>query len=199
MTILIALRNQLHDIDCIMQAEKRPIMTGDWRSGCPINLTLEALGDRWSLLVIRDMMFGNQRHFRELLTKSQEGIATNILADRLKRLTEAGFLTRADDPSHKQKAIYSLTDKAIQLVPLLAQMGAWGRRHMPVTEELSVRARILEEGGPELWAEFMDELREVHLGLRRQANGPTVAERLQKAFEAAREPRHAGSDPGAKR
>src|SRR5262245_11014584 len=83
------------------------------RSGCPINLTLEVLGDRWSLIVIRDMMFGNRRHFRELQSQSMEGIASNILADRLKRLVEAGLLTRADDPSHKQKAIYSLTEKAI--------------------------------------------------------------------------------------
>ena len=55
------------------------------RSGCSINLTLEALGDRWSLIVIRDLMFGNRRHFRELLTRSEEGIASNILADRLTR------------------------------------------------------------------------------------------------------------------
>ncbi|MEK1875278.1 MAG: winged helix-turn-helix transcriptional regulator, partial [Rhizobium altiplani] len=56
------------------------------RSGCPINLTLEVLGDRWSLIVIRDIMFGNRRHFRELLQNSQEKIASNILADRLRRL-----------------------------------------------------------------------------------------------------------------
>ena len=77
------------------------------RSGCPINLTLEALGDRWSLIVIRDLMFGNRRHFRELLTRSEEGIASNILADRLTRLEKAGLVSRRDDPSHKQKVIYS--------------------------------------------------------------------------------------------
>src|ERR1700761_6975253 len=99
-------------------------MEGSQRSGCPINLTLEVLGDRWSLIVIRDLMFGNRRHFRELLTQSDEGIASNILADRLKRLLEAGLVSRADDPSHKQKAIYSLTEPAIQLLPLLAHMGA---------------------------------------------------------------------------
>lgn len=160
-------------------------MTTEPRSGCPINLTLEALGDRWSLLVIRDMMFGNRRHFREMLAKSEEGIASNILADRLKRLTEAGFVTRADDPSHKQKAIYSLSEKAIQLVPLLAHMAAWGRRHTPATPELSVRAQMLEEGGPELWADFMDELRTVHLGQPPRGTGPSVAERLRQAYEAA--------------
>lgn len=153
------------------------------RSGCPINLTLEILGDRWSLIVLRDIMFGNRRHFRELLAKSDEGIASNILADRLKRLVEKGLLTRRDDASHKQKAIYSLTEKAIQLVPLFAHMGAWGRRHMPVTHELSVRAELLEDGGPKLWDEFMDELRALHLGAAPKA-GQSVMERLQEAFLA---------------
>jgi DNA-binding HxlR family transcriptional regulator len=73
------------------------------RSGCPINLTLEVVGDKWSLLIIRDMIFGNRRHFRELLTKSEEGIASNILASRLKTLIAQGVMTKADDPSHKQK------------------------------------------------------------------------------------------------
>lgn len=134
------------------------------RSGCPINLTLGMLGDRWSLIVIRDLMFGNRRHFRDLLTHSEEGIASNILADRLKRLTESGLLSRRDDPSHKQKGIYSLTEPSIQLVPLLAQMGAWGRRHTRATEELSIRAELLEEGGPAMWTDFMAELRSLHLG-----------------------------------
>jgi DNA-binding HxlR family transcriptional regulator len=152
------------------------------RSGCPINLTLETLGDRWSLIVIRDLMFGNRRHFRELLTKSEEGIASNILAARLKRLAAAKLITRRDDPSHKQKAIYSLTGAAIELVPLLAQMGAWGRRHAPASRELSVRAQILEEGGPALWSEFMAELRHLHLGAPRPAT--SVFARLQAAYEA---------------
>ena len=154
------------------------------RSGCPINLALETLGDRWSLVVIRDMMFGNRRHFRVLLGESEEGIASNILADRLKRLQDSGLITKADDPSHKQKSIYSLTEKAIQLVPLLVQMGAWGRRHLPVTPELSIRAQLLEEGGPSLWADFMDELRQAHLGTPLPAGHESVGRRLLAAFEA---------------
>jgi DNA-binding HxlR family transcriptional regulator len=154
------------------------------RSGCPINLTLEALGDRWSLIVIRDMMFGNRRHFRELLTQSDEGIASNILAARLKRLTELGLITRADDPSHVQKGVYSLTEKAIQLVPLLVSLGSWGLRHTPASEALSIRAEILEEGGPALWGDFMDELRVLHLGAKPKARGPSVLERLTAAYEA---------------
>src|SRR3546814_6153648 len=98
------------------------------RSGCPINLTLEVLGDRWSLIILRDMMFGNRRHFRELLNRSEEGIASNILADRLKRLTRDGLLTSADDPSHKKKAINSITKTAIQLLPMIVVRGARGGR-----------------------------------------------------------------------
>lgn len=152
------------------------------RSGCPINLTLEILGDRWSLIVIRDIMFGNRRHFRELLQTSQEGIASNILADRLKRLVERGLLTRDDDPTHKQKAIYSLTEMAIDLVPLFAHMGAWGRKHLPVSEELSIRAELLEEGGPKLWEDFMDELRARHLGKVLPPGTPSVLVRLTEAY-----------------
>jgi DNA-binding HxlR family transcriptional regulator len=156
-------------------------MKDEHRSGCPINLTLEILGDRWSLIVIRDMMFGNRRHFRELLTRSEEGIASNILADRLKRLTEKGLITRADDPSHKQKALYSLTEMAIGLVPLFAHMGAWGRRHLPVSEELSIRAELLEKGGPAMWEDFMAELRFIHLGMPRPTR--SVFAELQGAYE----------------
>jgi len=152
------------------------------RSGCPINLTLEMLGDRWSLIIIRDMMFGNRRHYRELLNRSEEGIASNILADRLKRLTRDGLISRRDDPSHRQKGIYSLTEPAIQLVPLLAQMGAWGRRHTRTSEELAIRAQLLEEGGPPMWEAFMAELRRIHLGA--PGEGRSVFAELQAAYEA---------------
>ncbi|MEC9461733.1 MAG: helix-turn-helix domain-containing protein [Pseudomonadota bacterium] len=152
------------------------------RSGCPINLTLEVLGDRWSLIVIRDVMFGNRRHFRELLQNSEEGIASNILADRLKRLVANGLLSRADDPSHRQKGVYSLTEPAIQLVPMLAAMGAWGRRHRPVSEDLSIRAEILERGGPDLWEAFMAELRVTHLGVERDAGARDVLRELTDAY-----------------
>lgn len=160
------------------------------RSGCPINLAMEVLGDRWSLVVIRDMMFGNRRHFRELLTRSQEGIASNILAARLKRLVALGLLTRRDDPSHSQKTIYSLAEPAIQLVPVLAMLGAWGRRHLPVSEELSIRAQLLEEGGEPMWRAFMDDLRRLHLddpvaGASGAIVSPVLTE-LTKAYEAVR-------------
>jgi len=153
------------------------------RSGCPINLTLETLGDRWSLIVIRDVMFGNRRHYRDLLNNSGEGIASNILADRLKKLVEAGLLSTRPDPTHKQKSIYSLTEPAIQLVPLLAEMGAWGRRFTPATKELSIRAQLLEEGGRRMQEAFMAELRSLHLG--HPAPRRSVIKELTAAYQAA--------------
>jgi DNA-binding HxlR family transcriptional regulator len=159
-------------------------MADPHRSGCPINLSLEVLGDKWSLLIIRDMMFGDRRHFRALLNGSEEGIATNILADRLGRLTELGMITSAPDPTHKQRIRLSLTEPAIQLVPVLAHLGAWGRRHLPVTRELAIRAELLERGGPELWDDFMAELRELHLGTPRPAGSSSVLGRLTEAYQA---------------
>lgn len=161
-------------------------MSEPHRSGCPINLTLEVVGDRWSLIVIRDIMFGNRRHFRELLQNSEEGIASNILADRLKKLVDKGLLSRADDPGHKQKAIYSLTEMSIDLVPLFAEMGAWGRRHLAVSEDLAIRAELLEKGGRALWQDFMAELRALHLGMSMPADKPSALACLTAAYLEAK-------------
>ena len=161
-------------------------MRSDHRSGCPINLTLEVLGDKWSLLIIRDVIFGNRRHFRELLVKSEEGVASNILADRVKRLLVQGIITKASDPSHKQKAIYSLTEQGIELLPVLAQMAGWGRKYLPVTKEDSIAAKLLDDGGPKMWNKFMSELRALHLGgaARRKSTIPSFTSELQAAHGA---------------
>ena len=137
------------------------------RSYCPISLSLEVFGDRWTLILLRDMMFAGKRHFREML-QSDEHIASNILADRLKALVEHGIVSKADDPTHKQKAIYSLTEKGIALLPVVAQIGIWGRRYMRASDNVDPRVkafnRKLERGGPPLWSRLMSELRETHLG-----------------------------------
>jgi DNA-binding HxlR family transcriptional regulator len=151
---------------------------------------MEVLGDRWSLVVIRDIMFGNRRHFRDLLTQSEERIASNILSARLKRLVSFGLVTKRDDPSHSQKAIYSLTEPAIQLVPALAAIGAWGRRYLLASEDLSIRARLLAEGGLPLWQAFMEDLRRLHIedpvgGASGTVTSP-VLERLTAAFHEVR-------------
>jgi DNA-binding HxlR family transcriptional regulator len=159
-------------------------MTAPFRSGCPINLSLEVFGDRWTLIVLRDMMFGNRRHFRDLLVKSDEGISSSILADRLKMLVEAGMITNIDDPGHKQRTIYSLTEKAIALVPVFVHLGAWGRRYLPVTEPFSIRAKLLEEGGPDLAERFMAELKVLHVSNPLGNQTSQVLTDLTAAFRA---------------
>lgn len=134
------------------------------RSGCPLNLASELLGDRWSLLVLRDLTFGGPSHYRDLLARSREGIASNILNNRLSRLTEAGLLTRHEDPGHRQRVQYRLTEAGIQLVPVLVTLGEWGSRWLPADPELSSDAVELSRGGASLQREFMEELRAVHLG-----------------------------------
>lgn len=163
-------------------------MRKDTRSDCPVNLALEIFGDRWPLLVLRDVIFLGARHFRELLA-GPERISSNILADRLAVLVEHGMLTKTDDPTHKQKVVYSLTERSIALVPVFAQLGIWGVRHLPAGDEHAARTAVLAAGGPALWAEFMDELREAHLGpharLAPPGPGPSVTERLAPASLAA--------------
>jgi hypothetical protein len=105
-------------------------------------------------------------------------------------LVDQGLLTKSADPSRKQKVTYSLTEQAIQLVPVFAQLSIRGIEHLPVTPEHAARAKVLAEGGPGLWAESMDELRETHLGPGAPlgppaTSGPTVAERLDAAYAAA--------------
>ena len=107
-------------------------MRQDTRSTCPISTALEVVGDRWTLLVIRDLMFAGKRHFRQLL-QSEEAISSNVLADRLNLLVENGLVRREDDPSHAQKAIYSLTAKGLDLLPVLVALSAWSQAHHPET------------------------------------------------------------------
>jgi DNA-binding HxlR family transcriptional regulator len=98
------------------------------RSGCPVSLSLEILGDRWSLLVIRDLMVRGYRTFKEF-EESDEGIATNILADRLRRLETNGIITAEAEKSDRRRGSYRLTEKGIDLAPLLLELLIWGARH----------------------------------------------------------------------
>lgn len=162
-------------------------MRKDHRSECLINLTVEIFGDQWSLLVIRDIIFMNRRHFRELLTKSIEGIASNILADRLQRLVQQRIVVKTQDASHKQKAIYSLTERGIELLPLLMEMVTWGRKCWPASR-LRGLAKVLDAGGPKLRAEFMSELRKTHLPGSNAKSGakPGAKKKVRSRMKATR-------------
>lgn len=124
-------------------------MSGKQKSKCPINLTLELIGDRWTLLLIRDMAFAGKKHFREFL-QSEEGISSRTLAERLQTLVEEGIVTRRDDPNHKLKTVYRLTPAGLDLLPLLIDIGVWGSRHRDADPTLGAVAEELATGGPEV-------------------------------------------------
>jgi DNA-binding HxlR family transcriptional regulator len=98
------------------------------RSHCPINFVLETFGDKWTLLVIRDLMFKGKRHYGEFLA-SDEGISTNILADRLQRLERNGVIDKQVDPDHQARLIYRLTQKGKDLLPVMLEITAWSGKH----------------------------------------------------------------------
>lgn len=100
----------------------------DCRSNCPLNLSLESIGDKWTLLIIRDIMFKGKRHFNELLN-IDEGIASNILTTRLQNLEKIGVVLKTKDPNHKQKNVYTLTEAGIELLPILYEMAKWSIKY----------------------------------------------------------------------
>ena len=122
------------------------------RSGCPLNASVEMLGDKWSLLILRDMMLRGARTYNELL-QCHEKIATNILADRLRKLESNGLVEAAPDPSDGRKRIYLLTAKGIDLAPVLTEMVLWASKHEPTGNEALVRQMRKDK------AQFLIEIR----------------------------------------
>jgi DNA-binding HxlR family transcriptional regulator len=105
-----------------------------------VSVSLEVFGDRWSLLVIRDLMVRGLRTFREF-QRSGEGIATNILAERLRRLEHAGIITAEPEATDRRKLNYRLTEKGIDLAPVMLELLIWGSRH----EEAGLSCAMVEE------------------------------------------------------
>ena len=97
---------------------------------CPIVFSLDIFGDKWSLVILRDLLISGKRHFREFLS-SEEKIATNILANRLELLIANSLVTKHDDPENKSAAIYMPTKKALDLVPMIIEMMRWGAQYNP--------------------------------------------------------------------
>ena len=138
-------------------------MSTKGKSGCPINLSLELLGDRWTLLIIRDLIFAGKKHFREFL-QSDEGISSRTLAERLQTLQEEGILTRSDDPTHGLKTVYRLTEAGIDLLPVLATLGAWGSKYRKADHEMARIAVELAAGGEAALEQMRTKLRAEHIG-----------------------------------
>lgn len=121
------------------------------RSDCPVSVSLEVFGDRWSLLIVRDLMIRGFRTFKEF-QQSGEGIATNILAGRLRKLARAGIIAGEADESDRRRITYRLTEKGIDLAPVLLELLLWGARHenngapcAAMKEMAKNRAQVLAE------------------------------------------------------
>jgi DNA-binding HxlR family transcriptional regulator len=115
------------------------------RSECPLNASVEMLGDRWSLLIIRDMMLRGSRTYKDFLD-CYEGIATNILADRLRKLVANGIVATAPDPADGRKRIYLLTAKGIDLAPVLTEMVLWAAAHEDTGNQALIRQMRRDKG-----------------------------------------------------
>ncbi|MCF8198074.1 MAG: helix-turn-helix transcriptional regulator [Sulfuritalea sp.] len=111
------------------------------RSNCPINFALETFGDKWTLLIIRDMMFKGKRRYGEFLA-SAEGISTNILASRLQRLEASGLIVSSKDPANRGVALYQLSPKGKDLLPVMLAITSWSGRYDALS---SAPAAFLEE------------------------------------------------------
>ncbi|HNR20582.1 MAG TPA: helix-turn-helix domain-containing protein [Bacteroidia bacterium] len=101
------------------------------RSTCPISTALDIFGDKWSLLIVRDLMFNQKKTYGEFLT-SEEKIATNILADRLMLLESGGIISKEEHPESKAKVLYKLTAKGVDLIPVMVEIILWSEKHHEV-------------------------------------------------------------------
>lgn len=111
------------------------------RSNCPISCSLDIWGDKWSLLIVRDLIFFKERTYGDFL-KSDEKIATNILAARLQMLEENGIVSKSDHPESKAKVLYKLTSKGIDLLPLMIEINIWADKYLAIPDE---QRKILKE------------------------------------------------------
>ena len=120
-----------------MKREKKTL-----RSHCPVNYGLEAFGDRWALLILRDIIFRGKRTYGEFL-RSEEGFATNILASRIEHLIENGILLREEHTTDGRKDVYSLTEKGMDLIPLIFEMVLWSFKYDDKSEAKRI-VRLVE-------------------------------------------------------
>ncbi|MCW7457552.1 helix-turn-helix transcriptional regulator [Leptospira bandrabouensis] len=118
------------------------------RSECPLSCSLDIFGDKWSLLIIRDMMFFNKSTYGDFL-KSEEGIATNILAARLQNLEENELIKKTEHPTSKAKVLYQLTNKAIELLPILVEIQLWAEKYFEIPTEIKTQLKEVKKGKEE--------------------------------------------------
>ena len=126
------------------------------RSDCPFSIALEILGDSWSLLIVRDLMFKERKTFKDFL-EAEEGIASNVLSARLRRLEAAGLITKRPNPADARRHTYHLTETGIDLAPVLLELVLWSARHFntgapePVLREMKQRRERFLRGLRKHW------------------------------------------------
>src|SRR4051812_36002119 len=130
------------------------------RSDCPISCSLDVWGDRWSLLIIRDLMFKKECTYGDFL-KSDEKIATNILASRLQTLEENGMINKLSHPDSKAKVLYRLTQKGIDLLPLLIEINLWANKYFSLPEERKVIVKEVKKGKEKFIKSWIKELKKM--------------------------------------
>lgn len=131
------------------------------RSDCPVSCSLDIWGDKWSLLIIRDLMFAKECTYGDLL-KSPEGIATNILASRLQALEENGLIEKLVHPDSKAKVLYRLTDKGIDLLPIMVEINLWAEKYLTIPEERRPMLKAIKKDKPGFIKSSVKELRKVY-------------------------------------
>jgi len=129
------------------------------RSDCPVSCTMDVFGDKWSLLIIRDLIFKKSCTYGDF-QKSEEKIATNILASRLKALEENGVIRKSQHPESKAKVLYTLTEKGIDLLPLIVEINLWGDKYFEIPKQLEAVIAEIKEDKPGFISRKMSELKD---------------------------------------
>ena len=132
------------------------------RSECPLSCSLDVFGDKWSLLIIRDLMFGNKSTYNDFL-KSDEGIATNILASRLKGLEENGIIEKTAHPDSKAKILYKLTSKGIDLLPIIMEVYIWSEKYLTVPSDIKATIKEAKKDKDKFVKQVTKDLKSKHL------------------------------------
>ena len=132
--------------------------TIEFRSQCPISTALDIFGDKWSLLILRDLIFKDKSSFGEFLG-TDEKIATNILADRLATLEASGIITKHDHPENRAKVLYKLTEKGIDLIPVLVEIIIWSENYYDVHPHAVQFVKMVKKDKEGLIKDLRDSLR----------------------------------------
>lgn len=131
------------------------------RSDCPISSALNIIGDKWSLLIVRDIMMNGKNTYNEFL-KSAEKIATNVLADRLALLEATGIITKEEHPDSKAKIYYKLTEKGIDLLPIIIELTLWADEYLPVSKDAISYGKALKKDKAAITKQMMVALKKVN-------------------------------------